>query len=191
MQPFLLKHMKLRQLKTTLAVGLVLGLLVTATATAWAEPEVRPFRIRNLAGERFDSRQATGPVVLSFFFTRCPPCIREMPALHQFMQERGVTARLLFVDPYVRELGIPDAPDHERQIRRFVRELGLPETTVYFDELGTLAKKFARAGVFPQAQKLGTLLIFPTLVVVDTDHKVRLVLEGSPPDFLEQVAEVL
>ena len=161
-------------------------------ATGWAEDrEVHPFRIRSLAGERFDSRKASGPVVLSFFFTRCPPCIREMPALLKFMRERGATEQLLFVDPYVRELGAPDAPDSERQIRRFVRQLGVPEERVYFDEIGTLAKKFARAGVFPQANRLGILLLFPTLVVIDAEHRVRLVLEGPPPDFFARIEEAL
>ena len=182
--------MKHRLLKQSLAVGLALWMLATAPVCA-QEREVRTFRIRSLAGERFDSRQATGPVVLSFFFTRCPPCIREMPALLKFMQKRGATERLLFVDPYVSELEIADAPDSERQIRRFVRQLGVPEERVYFDEIGTLAKKFARAGVFPQANRLGILLLFPTLVVIDAEHRVRLVLEGPPPDFLARIEEAL
>ena len=34
------------------------------------------FRIRNLSGELFDSRKHLGkPLVLSFFFTRCPPSV--------------------------------------------------------------------------------------------------------------------
>jgi thiol-disulfide isomerase/thioredoxin len=174
----------------SLALGMAVWLI--CAATGWAEDrEVRPFRIRSLAGERFDSRKASGPVVLSFFFTRCPPCVREMPALLQLMREREATERLLFVDPYVRELGIQDSPDSERQILRFVRELGIPEAQVYFDEIGTLTKKFWRAGVFRQAKRHGTMLIYPTIVVVDAGHKVRLVLEGSPPDFLERIAEVL
>ena len=182
--------MKLQFLQRSFALGIVVWL--GWAGMGWAqEREVRTFRIRSLTGERFDSRQATGSVVLSFFFTRCPPCIREMPALLKFMRERGATERLLFVDPYVRELGVPDAPDSERQIRRFVRQLGVPEERVYFDEIGTLAKKFARAGVFPQANHLGILLLFPTLVVIDAEHRVRLVLEGPPPDFLARIEEAL
>jgi hypothetical protein len=95
------------------------------------------------------------------------------------------------VDPYVRELVIQDYPDSERQILSFVRELGIPKAQVYFDEIGTLTKKFARAGVFQQAKRYGTMLIFPTIVVVDSEHRVRLVMEGPPPDFLERLEEVL
>ena len=182
--------MKRQFLQRSFALGIALWLGWT-TVTLAQEREVRTFRIRSLTGEQFDSRRAGGSLVLSFFFTRCPPCIREMPALLKFMQKRGATERLLFVDPYVSELEIADAPDSERQIRRFVRQLGVPEERVYFDEIGTLAKKFARAGVFPQANRLGILLLFPTLVVIDAEHRVRLVLEGPPPDFLARIEEAL
>jgi len=182
--------MKHRLVQQGLTFGIVFWL--SWCSTGWAEdPEVHPFRIRSLAGERFDSSKASGPVVLSFFFTRCPPCVREMPALLKLMREREATERLLFVDPYVRELVIQDYPDSERQILSFVRELGIPKAQVYFDEIGTLTKKFARAGVFQQAKRYGTMLIFPTIVVVDSEHRVRLVMEGPPPDFLERLEEVL
>ena len=69
------------------------------------------FRIRNLSGELFDSRKHLGkPLVLSFFFTRCPPCIKEMPALYEFMLQEGRLEQLLFVDPYVKSLEINEVP---------------------------------------------------------------------------------
>ena len=79
------------------------------------------FRIRSLSGDLFDSRKHLGkPLVLSFFYTRCPPCIKEMPALYEFMSQEGRLEQLLFVDPYVKALEINEVPDTERQIHKFV-----------------------------------------------------------------------
>jgi thiol-disulfide isomerase/thioredoxin len=167
--------------------ALLLGVLLATSGVGWAQdkPSVR-FRIRSLSGALFDSRQAAEPLVLSFFFTRCPPCLEEMPALWRRMQAQGREAQLLFVNPYVPELGIQDQPDTERRIREFVRKLGLPEERVFFDELGTLAKRLARAEAFPQAQRLGTLMLFPSIVVLK-QGQIQRVLEGSDPEFLQQI----
>ena len=109
------------------------------------QTQLPSFRIRNLSGELFDSRKHLGkPLVLSFFFTRCPPCIKEMPALYEFMLQEGRLEQLLFVDPYVKELEnkkFPiEKPNTERQIRNFAENLNIPPQNVYFDEIGTLVK---------------------------------------------------
>ena len=150
------------------------------------------FRIRNLSGELFDSRKHLGkPLVLSFFFTRCPPCIKEMPALYEFMSQEGRLEQLLFVDPYVKALEINEVPDTERQIRKFVNSLNIPPERVYFDQIGTLLKKMSQGGAFPKAKRIGTMVVYPTIIVIDDSGKLILSLEGTGPGFLEKIRKVL
>ena len=150
------------------------------------------FRIRNLSGELFDSRKHLGkPLVLSFFFTRCPPCIKEMPALYEFMVQEGRLEQLIFVDPYVKALEINEVPDTERQIRKFVNSLNIPPERVYFDQIGTLLKKMSQGGAFPKAKRIGTLVVYPTIIVIDGSGKLVLALEGTGPGFLDKVKKVL
>ena len=154
--------------------------------------QIPSFRIRNLSGEQFDSRKHQGqPIVLSFFFTRCPPCIKEMPALYEFMLKEGRLDQLLFVDPYVKALKIDDDPDTERQIRKFINLLNIPPESVYFDQIGTLLKKMSQYGAFPEAKRLGTLVIYPSIVVINGSGKLVLSLEGTGPGFLEKIQKAL
>ena len=150
------------------------------------------FRIRNLSGELFDSRKHLGqPLVLSFFFTRCPPCRKEMPALYEFMRQEERLEQLLFVDPYVKALEINEVPDTERQIRIFVNSLKIPPKNVFLDQIGTLLKKMSQGGAFPKAKRIGTLVIYPTIIVIDGSGKLVLSLEGTGPGFLEKIRKVL
>ena len=68
---------------------------------------------------------------------------------------------------------------------------GRSKKKVYFDEIGTITKKIAKSGVFRQANKMGTLILFPTIMVIDPDHNVLLVLEGPPKNFTSLLEEVL
>jgi len=156
------------------------------------QTQLPSFRIRNLSGELFDSRKHLGkPLVLSFFFTRCPPCIKEMPVLYEFMVQEGRLEQLLFVDPYVKALDINEVPDTERQIRKFVNSLKISPERVYFDQIGTLLKKMSQAGAFPQAKRIGTLVIYPSIVVINGSGKLVLSLEGTGPGFLEKIQKAL
>ena len=154
--------------------------------------QIPSFRIRNLSGEQFDSRKHQGqPIVLSFFFTRCPPCVKEIPALYKFMQQEGKLEQLLFVDSYVKALKIADTPDTERQIRKFVNSLKIPLESVYFDQIGTLLKRMSQYGAFPQAKRIGTLVVYPSIVVINGSGKLVLSLEGTGPGFLEKIQKAL
>ena len=64
------------------AILLAAGLLSVTTAIepVSAQPANR-FFISNLEGDRFDGRKFSGPIVISFFFVGCPPCVREIPQL--------------------------------------------------------------------------------------------------------------
>ena len=156
------------------------------------QTQLPSFRIRNLSGEQFDSRKHPDqPIVLSFFFTRCPPCVKEIPALYKFMQQEGKLEQLLFVDSYVKALKIVDTPDTERQIRKFVNSLNIPLESVYFDQIGTLLKNMSKYGAFPQAKSIGTLVIYPSIVVINGSGKLILSLEGTGPGFLEKIQKAL
>ena len=171
---------------------LVFQLNASALLLAKDQKQIPSFRIRNLSGEQFDSRKHQGqPIVLSFFFTRCPPCVKEIPALYKFMQQEGKLEQLLFVDSYVKALKIEDTPDTERQIRKFVNSLNIPLESVYFDQIGTLLKKMTQYGAFPQAKRIGTLVIYPSIVVINGNRKLVLSLEGTGPGFLEKIQKAL
>ena len=114
-----------------------------------------------------------------------------MPALYEFMSQEGRLEQLLFVDPYVKALEINEVPDTERQIRKFVNSLNIPPERVYFDQIGTLLKKMSQAGAFPKAKRIGTLAIYPTIIVIDGSRKLILSLEGTGPGFLEKIRRVL
>ena len=57
------------------------------------------FWIRNLEGNRFDTRRHKGSFVISFFYVNCVPCIKEIPELHAMMSEKFPNSKLLFIDP--------------------------------------------------------------------------------------------
>jgi thiol-disulfide isomerase/thioredoxin len=183
--------------KTSLIYPIIIFLLIfllslNEVSLAQDQTQLPSFRIRNLSGERFDSRKHLGqPIVLSFFFTHCPPCIKEMPALYKFMRREGRLEQLLFVDAYVKALKITDAPDTERQIRKFIERLQIPPNNVYFDQIGTLLKKMSNYGAFPLAKRIGTLVVYPTIIVIDGSGKLVLALEGTGPGFLDKVKKVL
>jgi thiol-disulfide isomerase/thioredoxin len=165
---------------------------VNSVILAQDQSQLPTFRIRNLSGELFDSRKHLGkPIVLSFFFSRCPPCIKEMPALYEFMSQEGRLNQLLFIDPYVKALNVTEVPDTERQIRKFINLLDIPPENVYFDQLGTLLKKMSSYGAFPRAKSIGTLVIYPTIIVTDGSGKLVMALEAPGTGFLDKIKKVL
>ena len=134
---------------TLLAVAAALAMVAFSPAAGSAQ-EAPPFWISNLEGRRFDSREHEGPIVLSFFFVNCPPCIKEIPQLHAIMARDFPDAALLFIDP----LGKEDTP---QDIKAFAERLEVPLRYFYYDPLGRLAEKF-----------YADRFIFPTIVgIVD------------------------
>ena len=150
--------------------------------------DIRHFRIENLEGKLFDSRKALGePIVISFFFTRCPPCWKEMPELFSHMKKEGRLHQLLFVDSYVEAEGIEvhDNPDTKRMIEKYAEDFKINPANVYFDTLGSFLKKFIRIGAFPKAKAAKTKVIWPTILVISATGKLVESIEGPPPDFIE------
>ena len=162
--------------------------LFSTDAHAIEPIDIRPFRISNLEGKRFDSRKALGePIVISFFFTRCPPCWKEMPELFSYMKKEDRLHQLLFVDSYVDAEGIElsDYPDTRRLIEKFAEDYKLNPANVYFDTLGSFLKKFIKIGAFPRAKAAKTKVIWPTILVISATGKLVESIEGPPPDFIE------
>ena len=152
--------------------------------------DIRRFRIENLEGKLFDSRKALGePFVISFFFTRCPPCWKEMPELFAYMKKENRLHQLLFVDSYVDAEGIElsENPDTRRMIEKYVEKIKIDPATVYFDTLGSFLKKFIKIGAFPRAKAAKTKVIWPTILVISATGKLVESIEGSRPDFIEVI----
>ena len=152
--------------------------------------DIRHFRIENLEGKLFDSRKALGePIVISFFFTRCPPCWKEMPELFSHMKKENRLHQLLFVDSYVDAEGIEvhDNPDTKRMIEKYAEDFKINPANVYFDTLGSFLKKFIRIGAFPKARAAKLKIIWPTILVISATGKLVESIEGSRPDFIEVI----
>ena len=123
------------------------GALFLQTAAPVQAEEVRRFFIENLDNKRFDTRDQKGsPFVMSFFFTTCIPCYREIPKLYAFMSKEFPDVSLLFVDP----LEI----DSKSDIRKFAKKLNVPSELFYKDSMGIVSKRFFKDGQY----------VFPTIV---------------------------
>ena len=128
-------------------VFLCVFVLVLGTHKPVEAKKVPNFWIRNLEGDRFDTRRHKGPYVLSFFFVNCVPCIKEIPELHSLVTKEFPNTKLLFIDPV--------DEDTENDIRDFAKKLEIPHEYFYRDSFGSVSKKFFR-GKFA----------FPTIVGV-------------------------
>ena len=146
-----------------ITIGLSLALAVFPAALPLSAQRARvgqpapEFSLESLAGTPVRLSDFRGhPVVLTFWATWCPPCQRELPALHeayQAGQEAGL--RILAVN------------DDERAptIRAFVDRMGLAFPVL----LDPHSRVNARYGVIQ----------FPTTVFVDTAGIVRVVHGGA------------
>jgi thiol-disulfide isomerase/thioredoxin len=102
-----------------------------------------------LNGGRFDlSAQRGRPVVLTFWATWCPPCIKELPVLEKLYRGQA-TLYAINVD----EAG----PDRERTVQQTVQRLGLTMPVVLDD--GRSAQQYNIASI-------------PTLVRIGADGKI-------------------
>ncbi len=158
---------KLKPLRLLLTLLLV---LVAGLALAQPAPQ---FWIRNLEGQRFDSRKVgEEPIVVSFFFVNCVPCLKEIPKLHAYLSEQLPAVHLLFIDPL--------KEDSKQDMIGFAERLGVPQKFFYKDGLGIVSRKFFR----------GVQQAFPTIVGIKGRQELFR-LSGLPEGALDQILERL
>ncbi|MBC8257818.1 MAG: TlpA family protein disulfide reductase [SAR324 cluster bacterium] len=110
--------------------------------------EFQRFFIKNLENKRFDTRKYRGkPYVMSIFYTKCIPCIKEIPQLYTFMSENFPYVPLLFVDPL--------DEDSKNDIRKFAKKLNVPSELFYKDSMGIVSRRFFAGGQYAFPTILG------------------------------------
>lgn len=152
-----------RRIRKTL-LPLLFGMAVVA-AMAWitaSSPGIVPNTgFTTLTGERMDFKQWRGnPVLVIFWATTCPPCMRELPALirlHHSYKSRGLKTVAISM-PY-------DRPD---RVVNTVRNFRIP-FAVSLDPDGTLARDF------------GNIALTPTHILIAPDGRI-LVHQTGPLD---------
>lgn len=131
----------------TLSLMALFGSMLLHTAAPLQAKEVNRFFIKNIDNKRFDTRKHKGrPFVMSFFFTTCIPCYREIPELHAFMSKEFPDLPLLFIDPL--------EEDSKSDIRKFAKFLNVPTELFYKDSMGVVSKRFFDEGKY----------LFPTII---------------------------
>jgi peroxiredoxin len=136
--------------------GFLLGILALlaggATLSAWlAQPEApQPapdVTLRSIDGTEYRLRQLRGaPVLVTFWATNCPPCVKELPdlvSLYQTYHERGFEL-LAVAMPY----------DPPNRVLRMAREQNLPYPVV-LDPLGEVSRAFGGVKAIPAAFLIG------------------------------------
>ncbi len=86
----------------------ILALCLGCTAEPLTQPEPAPdFELEQLFGGRVSLQELHGKTVLiDFWATRCPPCVREVPELNAFYaahRENGVEVLAISIDTEPRE----------------------------------------------------------------------------------------
>lgn len=157
------------------AACLLMALAVAfyAPAPAQAYSKKHKFWISNLEGKRFDSRKHKGPIIISFFFVDCVPCIVEVPQLYKLMREKYPKAALLYVDPI--------ADDSSGYIKEFADWREVPYAFFYHDPLSTMAKKFFK----------GSKFVFPTIVGLDKNRREVLRVHDLEAEALAKIEALL
>lgn len=106
--------------------------------------------LRDLAGNSFRLADFQGQVVIvNFWATWCPPCVREMPALQTFAEDHPEVVVLSITDPndgqtldaiqaFIDEYGLTDLKfglDEQSRLKGFMGVVNLP-TTYILDQDG-------------------------------------------------------
>ena len=155
-------HFPMRRLRVCLMRLLLAGSALACAAGPAAASEQKPeLSVTTLAGEEFDLASQRGHVVLVHFWaTWCPPCLKEMPALEAFYERyraRGVevialsedrTRDMVDVHRMMRDMKMsyPVAMAHTASRNSFGNPSALPVTLVV-DSTGVL-----RAELRPQSE---------------------------------------
>ena len=134
------------------AIAAVSSMTITRPA-----PEVR---FNALSGEPFATSDLRGKVVvINFWATWCPDCIKEMPKL--------VDTHRKFAGRAYETVAVAVSKDRREDVVRFNAAHALPFRTV-FDQSGEVAREF------------GNVRITPTTIVIDKHGKILKRYVGEP-----------
>jgi peroxiredoxin len=154
--------------KITGVVGLFLLLAATAGAVGVGEP-IPEFELKTLEGKTVSSAEVKdkSPMVLMFWATWCPYCVKEIPRFKKLFSEYGAKGMVfLAVNP-----GINDSV---AKVERFVKENKI-EYPVAMDNGAAVTKKLQVRGA-------------PTIIVIDKRGIVRYRGATVPADLGEHFA---
>lgn len=123
--------------------------------------EAPGFPATTLDGDAIQLTDYRGQVVfLNFWWTGCPPCVRELPALQTFSEEQAALG-----DEGAVVLAVNQGEDAE-QIREFLAELNVDNITVLLDRPRDWGNEYGVTG-------------FPTTYVIDAEGMVRWIKIGE------------
>ncbi len=122
------------------------------------------FTLTNLQGQAVSLGDLKGQVVvLDFWATWCPPCIRSLPELNRLSQEQIQGVQVFAVN----------LQEDKQKVQSFLQGKGL-SMPVLLDEQGDVAEQFNVSAI-------------PQTVVIGKDGTVRKVFVGAAPDTYQQV----
>ncbi len=125
--------------------------LVGVLAYVWFTPSgLKPapkLSVTTLSGEKVSLQQLQGrPVLVTFWATTCPGCVKEMPHLVELYNELGPQGLEI--------IGLAMAYDPEEQVREMVRLKQLPYK-VALDSNGAAAQAFGDVKLTPTTFLIG------------------------------------
>lgn len=128
-----------------IAIALFAIALIGILAYVWFTPsgikQAPALNMTTLGGERIALQQFRGkPVLVTFWATTCPGCIKEMPHLVELYNELGPRGLEI--------IALAMAYDPEKQVREMVRQKQLPYK-VALDDDGAAAKAFGDVKLTP------------------------------------------
>ena len=128
----------------------------TVKVTQWVGEPVPPFKLSSFQNETYRSQDLKGKNLLIYFwFTGCPPCIRIAPILQQLDRKYSDSNFQVigFNADRILELEVTD-----QQRQDYLQDQGLRFTNLHVDR--------------PTRQAFGNINVFPTLFFVDSDETI-------------------
>ena len=125
----------------------------TVKVTQWVSEPVPPFELSSFLNETYRSQDLKGKNLLIYFwFTGCPPCIRIAPILQQLDRKYSDSNFQVigFNADRILELEVTD-----QQRQDYLQDQGLRFANLHVDR--------------PTRQAFGNINVFPTLFFVDSD----------------------
>ncbi|HTT09058.1 MAG TPA: TlpA disulfide reductase family protein [Gammaproteobacteria bacterium] len=126
---------------------LIFCALAVISVTAWlwfSKPGLQAapaISFNAIDGHQISLRQFTGkPVLVNFWATSCPGCVKEMPALAALHQELAARGFII--------IGVAMAYDPPDQVLRMVKEKQIPYT-IALDTSGEIARDFDNVMLTP------------------------------------------